>query len=352
MKIIKQLIVFILSFVFVLILAELFIRNAKISEVSFAEYYDDIGKGLAHADTYVYFNEGFGITSTNSSRFIGEDVPFKKEENTIRIALIGDSYVESIQIFERHYFGNITEDILNKKYNQQNIKIEVLNFGRSSFNIGNMYAYQKLFVDKFNPDYILYFLSINDLKCDYSYPPLLPITTIDKSNLITTINNNKEELNTYQNTKFLTQNFALGNILNFCRNKINDKETLPIILDKFYTKTSNTAENIPYNAGAKYEIDSITYKIINTLDANTIIVNRDTCQLPKTFKALCIANDLRYLELSPTFDSLKNSGIMYNKWTVTNKVGHWKQNTHKAIGVTIANEISDIIQHTITNKPQ
>jgi len=349
MNFIKQIFLLISSFVFVLLIAELFIKNAKISEVSFADYYDDIGKGLAEADTYVFFNEGFGIVSTNSSRFIGDNVALKKDENTIRIALIGDSFVESMQIFERHYFGNIAENILNEKFNQKNINIEILNFGRSNFNIGNMYAYQKLYVDTFNPDYILYFLSNDDLKCDYSFAPLLPITSIENGKLKTSIDKNKEELDSYQKSKFVTQKLALGNLFNFCRRKINNKETLPILLGKFYIKPSKP-DMIQNKLNEKYEMDSITQEIIHTMDANTIIINRENEQLPIIFKNLCLANNLTYWELNPTFEVLKKSGIIYNKWNVTNKIGHWNQPTHKAIGENIAKEMSDIFEYKINQR--
>lgn len=344
MKVLKQLSLLISSFLFVLTLSELYIKNAKISEVSFAEYYDDIGKGLAPPDTYVFFNEGFGIRSTNASRFIGDDVPVIKEEKTLRIALIGDSYVESVQIFERHYFGKIAKDILNKQFNKKNIKIEILNFGRSSFNIGNMFAYQRLLIDKFKPDYTLYFLSENDLICDYSYPPLLPITTMENGELKTTINNNKKDFNIYQNTKYLTQNFVFANILNFCRKKIKDNQTLPIIFGKFYRNTVNVDKSIQRNMLGSYKMDSITREIVKSMDSRTIIINRGNDKLPIEFKNLCLENNLPYLELSPTFEALKNSGIIYDKWNATNKFGHWQHSTHKAIGEKIANEMSKIIQ--------
>ena len=344
MKVLKQLFLFIFSFLCVLTLEEIYIKNAKISEVSFAEYYDDIGKGLAPPDTYVFFNEGFGIRPTNASRFIGADVNLKKEENTIRIALIGDSYIEALHVFERHYFGNIAQNILNKKFSQKNIKIEILNFGRSSFNIGNMYAYQRLLIDKFNPDYTLYFLSQSDLICDYSFPPLLPITTLENNTLKTSVNFNKEDFNIYQKTKYLTQNFVFFNILNFCRKKIKYNETLPIILGKFYSNTANVDESIKSNVQEFYEIDSITREIVNSMDSRTIIINRGNYKLPIEFKNLCLDNNLPYIELSPTFEVLKNSGIIFDKWNATNQFGHWQHSTHKAIGVEIANEMSNIIQ--------
>ncbi len=340
MNTIKQLFLFIISFVFIIVISELFIRNAKISEVSFAEYYDDIGKGLAKANTFVYFNEGFCITSTNVSRFIGKDVPREKRENTVRIALVGDSHVEALQVFERHHFGYLIEERLNKKFEKKNIKIEVLNFGRSSFNIGHMFAYQRLFIDKFNPDYVLYFISNADLNCDYSFPPLLPITTIEKDSLKTSINVKTKDLRVYQKTKFMTQKLAFANILNSCRRKFKKKETLPIIFGKFFQKSSSHIDSDTGN----YEHDPITAKIINSLDSSTIIINRDNFKLPNKFKNLCLSKNLKYWELEPTFKLLEESGTIYNKWNVTNQLGHWNPKAHEAIGASISNQLIDLIE--------
>ena len=153
-----------------LAIIELFIRMANISMVSSTEFYDDIGRGTRKNLKYLYFNEGFGIGKFNKYRYIGEANPPDKADDIIRIALMGDSYVESFQVFERDYFGNIAESILNKEY--LNIDFEFLNFGRSGFDIASIYAYQKIFVENFNPDIILYMISNDDLE---PQPSLLPL---------------------------------------------------------------------------------------------------------------------------------------------------------------------------------
>ena len=163
---------------------------------------------------------------------------------------------------------------------------------------------------------------------------------------------NKEDFNIYQKTKYLTQNFVLFNILNFCRKKIKYNETLPIILGKFYTKSPNVNEGIQNNVEETYKVDSITSEIINSMDSSTIIINRGNYKLPIEFKNLCLENNLTYLELSPTYELLKNSGIIFDKWNATNKFGHWQHSTHKAIGVEIANEMSNRIQKQLNHNTQ
>ena len=153
MKTIIQVILFCSSFVIVFTLCEVFIRTAHIENVSSTEFYDDIGRGRRKNLEYLYFNEGFGIGTFNEYRYIGEANSPEKQKNTIRVALLGDSYVESFQVFDRHYFGNIAENILKKKYPDKDF--EFLNFGRSGFDIKNIYVYHKTFVEKFSPDFVL-----------------------------------------------------------------------------------------------------------------------------------------------------------------------------------------------------
>lgn len=119
-----------------------------------------------------------------------QQLPSKKNENIIRIALLGDSFVESFQIFERDYFGEIAENYLEIIYSEK--QFEFLNFGRSGFDIADIYAYQKILVEKFNPDFTLYMVSNGDLEPHYS-DPLRPRTFIENDSLIISLNFNSQE---------------------------------------------------------------------------------------------------------------------------------------------------------------
>ena len=338
MKKIAPILYFVLSVILVFTLCEFFIRNAKISELSFAEFYNDIGKGIPKEGTYTYFNEGFGITSVNKSRFIGQDIKLEKSKNTIRIALVGDSYVESIQIFERFYFGNIAKTILNEKYLDKDI--EILNFGRSEFNIGNMYAYQRLFVDKFAPDYILYFISNEDLNCDYTSPPLLPVTNVINDEIIVSVDRNKNDLNIYQKTKFLTQNSVFFNILNSCRRKIKEGKFYETLFGKFYLNEVEKEVKIKSDQIVK---NKITTHIVKSFDPNVIMVNKGGYPLLSNFLKECLENEIQVLDLKKPLDSLIKIGVNPYYWAVTNKKGHWNPKAHKAIGVFLAKEIDNLI---------
>ena len=194
MKVFSQIILFGIAFIGMLGVGEIFIRITHIGNVSPTEFYDDIGRGRRKDLNYLYFNEGFGIGKYNEYRYCGESNPPKKPANTIRIALLGDSFIESYQVFERDYFGTIAEKLLSQKY--EKLHFEILNFGRAGFDISDMYVYQNTFVEEFNPDYIFYMVSTADLVPKYS-DVLRPKTLIQDGNLTISKEYSTSEINIF-----------------------------------------------------------------------------------------------------------------------------------------------------------
>ncbi len=168
---VKQISLFFITTLCFFLINEAFIKISNIGSVSSTEFYDDIGRGYRKNLNYLYFNEGFGMGKFNEYRYIGTPRSPEKDTNTVRVVLLGDSYTESLQIFERNYFGVVAENLLNN--NILNRKYEFLNFGRSGFDIADMYAYHKVFAENFNPDYIFYMISSKDLVPVHS-DPLVP----------------------------------------------------------------------------------------------------------------------------------------------------------------------------------
>ena len=224
MKTTKQIILFGLSFILTFAVSEVFIRTSNLASVSSTEFYDDIGRGRRKNLNFLRFNEGFGIGKFNQYGYIGEPHSQVKTNNTIRIILMGDSYVEAFQIFRRDYFGEIAKKYLKQQYPKN--KIEILNFGRSGFDIADIYAYQKSYAEKFNPDFILYMISNDDLVPKYS-DPLRPKTIIKNDSLKISFHFDPQEIEIFEKTKFITQNFAIFNMLNNGRKRA---KTTPLSL--------------------------------------------------------------------------------------------------------------------------
>ena len=256
---------------------------------------------------------------------------------------MGDSYVESFQVFERHYFGNIAENILKKDH--PNLDFELLNFGRSGYDIADIYSYQITLVEQFNPDYILYIISKNDLEPKYS-DPLRPKAILENDRLTISFNFDSSLIRNYEKSKFFIQNFSLFTMLNNGRKKINEVSILSILLDKIYTWIISHSDEIKPFQKLEYKINPVTAKIVETLDPKKVIfVNRDNSELPLEFKKLYAKKGFVFIDLSETLISLKEAGMDPYKWEITGKEGHWNYNAHQAIGIILAEKINGLIVH-------
>jgi len=97
----------------------------------------------------------------NSLGFNDREHHFKKPWNIKRILVLGDSYVEALQVPHEKSFTRCLEKLLNEKGNQQ---YEVISLGRSG--TGQVWQYEQLtkLGIKFNPEIVLSeFLARNDI---------------------------------------------------------------------------------------------------------------------------------------------------------------------------------------------
>ena len=98
----------------------------------------------------------------NKDRFRDYNYSYKKADDIIRIAVVGDSQTFGLGIEELDYiFPKILEEKLNKNSNQ---KFEVMNFGWAGLNFLDIFWLIKYRVKEYNPDYILYAFFPNDLE--------------------------------------------------------------------------------------------------------------------------------------------------------------------------------------------
>ncbi len=334
-----------LAIIISLFFIELFARYAYIENRSLNDYYEDIGRGRRRNFNYVHFNEGFGIGRFNDQRFIGGDLADNSPSGSIRIALLGDSYVESFQVFERDYFGSKASSILNFNYPEE--RIDVMNFGRSGFGLKNVYVYHKSFVEGFDPDYVLYFISGDDIRSS-SNDPLLPKVYSVDNELRIDHHIDPLKIEDYEKTKWLIQNIVLVNMINNCFKKAREVPLGSILLDKFYTSWSSPVESKPEtekDISKDESIDGTVQLILDSLDKEKVIfVNRSKEPLPKSFQRLIFDKGFKFIDLSSTINEIAQDGQDPFYWNVTKKRGHWNHATHSRIGERLASEVSVIIE--------
>lgn len=98
----------------------------------------------------------------NSHGWRDEERAIKKLPNTYRVAILGDSYVEAMQVELSRTFSALAENQLNEG---KGIEVEILNFGRSGFTQTEELFILKNDVEKFSPDMVvLFFLPKNDIQ--------------------------------------------------------------------------------------------------------------------------------------------------------------------------------------------
>jgi hypothetical protein len=342
---------FFIAFLGAMLMLEIYFRSARISDVTQTEYCEGIGKERRSNINYFLVNEGIGIGNINAYRFIGESCQPLKPLNTIRIALLGDSFIESYQVFERHYFGKIAETLLKKKFPGKDI--EILNFGCAGFEITDMYAYQKNTIEKFNPDYIFYLISDDDLEPENS-DPLRPRVILENDSLMVSYDFSKAEANKFNRANFFLMHSAVLNMLNDCRKKIKTISPASILLDKIYSwfKSSGTNPDGQGKAKVKFTLNPVTARIIETLDPEkVVIINRGDTFLPIKFTELCQKRGLKFFDLYPTLKKARESGTDPQYWSVTKKHGHWNYYGHKLVGKEIYDIVSGILENRKINNP-
>jgi len=122
-----------------------------------------------------------------------EEWSLQKPQNTFRIALLGDSYIEALQVEDNKTFEYYTEILLN---NSLDLNVELLNFGQSGFTQTEELLLLTREVIHFSPDMVILFFypenDIDDISKATAFSTLRPFYRItDKDELILDTSFNK-----------------------------------------------------------------------------------------------------------------------------------------------------------------
>jgi hypothetical protein len=136
----------------------------------------DVGPKLLPHTKIHYRTPYFDTTVvTNKDGFTGRDYPI--QTSNYRIAIMGDSAVESYGVADTNRFPHQTEEMVYKKTKGQ-LKVEVMGFGVSGWGSVHQYGAIKKYVLKYKPNEIwIEFLPTNDFGDNtplMNSPPLGP----------------------------------------------------------------------------------------------------------------------------------------------------------------------------------
>jgi hypothetical protein len=153
-KITKALIV-LTSLVIALVICEMGVRLLRIEYPDFYEDDPVIGNKLRPGIKGYYLQEGGGYVSINSDGLRDREHPLNHPPNTLRIAVLGDSYSEAMQVNQEETFWSIMESDLQRCNNLHGRNIEVINFGVSGFGTSQELLTLQHRVWKYSPDVVL-----------------------------------------------------------------------------------------------------------------------------------------------------------------------------------------------------
>ena len=99
---------------------------------------------------------------TNALGFRDRDRPLEKPHGVIRVALLGDSFIEAVQVPFEKTAGHLLEQRLNAAFRNgptPSRKYEVLNFGISHYGVGQYLLTWEEYASKYAPDYVAIFVA-------------------------------------------------------------------------------------------------------------------------------------------------------------------------------------------------
>lgn len=121
----------------------------------------DLITGLIHLKkkTITWKIEGYSRGSTNSLGFLDYEHELAKPPGVFRIAMVGDSLTESLQVPQQSRFSNLLEHRLNES---GTAKFEVFNFGVGASGTGQQLLNYLRYAEPFSPDLTILFFDCND----------------------------------------------------------------------------------------------------------------------------------------------------------------------------------------------
>ncbi len=167
-KFLAKLLLIVLGFLFGAGIAEIALRVTGYSYPEFYELDQTRGYGLRPSAEGWYRKEGRSYVRINSDGLRDQEHQLTKPANTLRIALIGDSYAEAFAVPIEQTFWSVMEEKLGKCDAASGKTIEVINFGVSGYGTAQELLTLREKVWKYSPDVVMLAVTTNNDVTDNS----------------------------------------------------------------------------------------------------------------------------------------------------------------------------------------
>lgn len=157
MPLLQTILIALAALIFSLAFLESLFAVAGIGENEYLKIDPKIGFSPIAGKQVTWREEGFCRTVWNSQGMRDKERALTKPAGTYRIAILGDSFVEGLQVSDDQTFCHLLEEKLNQSgIATEKIKnFEVLNFGVANYNLGQEYLRLKQKAFTFNPDLVI-----------------------------------------------------------------------------------------------------------------------------------------------------------------------------------------------------
>jgi hypothetical protein len=147
------------------LVAEVAVRVSGLAKVSLYTWDAYRGWGLKPGAAGWQRDEGAGFVRVNSAGFRGPEWTIAKPPDTLRIAVIGDSFTEAPQVAYDQTFCSVAEHALGGCQGLGGRKIQVMDFGIDAYGTAQELVTLRRHVWQYSPDMVvLAFFSGNDLR--------------------------------------------------------------------------------------------------------------------------------------------------------------------------------------------
>ena len=347
----KKKIVFIvkfsLAFTVSLVVLEIFLRLTQISLPSTITIDKKLGRKFKPNARIMIAAEGFRMGKTNKYGYTGTAYPPERNRDALRIALVGDSYVEGHYLPERYYFGKIMEKELPHLINRD---VEVLNFGLAGLNFRRMYINYAEWVTDYNPDITLFFIAPFDLLEKETH--LGPRCRMENGSLVISHDFNRSRSYKIREKLEFLRNFSFFSLLQKAYAMFRLGRTGHILLGSLNPfgdgdgdgEGNGDAGDPPSMQNDDYlEINRAIFKKLRAVNdtgkSRNIIVLKSA--VPAYYKKMIEGMGLPLIDLSGELEKMESEGIDPYYWKATKKRGHWNHEAQRMIGNYLAEQLSN-----------
>ena len=141
------------ALMFAVVLAECGLRIVGIGKPQLYQPDQHCGSRLCPDTSGVWVSEGHGNIRINSIGFRGPEVTLPKPEGVFRIAVLGDSFIEALQVNEHQTFCRVLSEQLSRKI--QSCQFEIINCGVSGYGTAQQLQMLRHHVAPLTPDAVL-----------------------------------------------------------------------------------------------------------------------------------------------------------------------------------------------------